>query len=152
MPTLLILYNTKTGNTEQMAHAVEQGAHTIPGVQVTLTYHATPDDLANADALAIGAPTYNHQMTLDIQRLFEKTAQTPSTLANKPAAAFGSYGWSGEAPHHVLEILQNKFQAQVIKPPILAKYTPNAATLQKCRELGTSLAQTLSEDQPRRRE
>ena len=152
MPTLLILYNTKTGNTEQMAQAVEQGAATVPGVTVTLTYHATPDDLEHADAVAIGAPTYNHQMTLDLQHLFEKAAQHTITLENKPVAAFGSYGWSGEAPRQVLEILQNKFQMTATDPPLLAKYKPDAATLQKCRALGEKLARTLLDNQTRRRE
>jgi len=45
MPTLLIVYNTKTGNTELMAKAVEEGAKTIQGVEVITTYHANPEDL-----------------------------------------------------------------------------------------------------------
>ena len=99
MPNLLILYNTKTGNTEKMAQAVEQGARAIQGLQVTLAYHADPEDLKKADAIIIGIPTYNHQTTLDIQTLLEKAA-----------AVFGSYGWSGEALKQILEILRNKFQ------------------------------------------
>jgi len=144
MPTLLILHNTKTGNTEKMAKAVEQGAKTIPNIQVTLTYHATPEDLQKADAIIIGTPTYNHHMTLDIQTLLEKAAQNNITLKGKTAATFGSYGWSGEAPKQVLEILRGKFQANTIEPPTLSNYTPDENTLQQCRELGRKVAQTLS--------
>jgi flavorubredoxin len=143
MPTLLILYNTKTGNTERMAQAVEQGAKTIPNVQVTLTYHATPEDLRKADAMIIGTPTYNHRITLDIQTLLEKAAEANVTLKDKTVATFGSYGWSGEAPKQALEILRNKFQANTIEPPILANYTPNETILQQCKELGRKVAETL---------
>jgi flavorubredoxin len=143
MSTLLIVYNTKTGNTELMAKAVEEGAKTIQGVEVITTYHANPEDLQNSDAIIIGTPTYNHNMTLDIQNLLEKTAQKNITLKGKTAAAFGSYGWSGEAPKQVLEILQNRFQMKTIEPPVLANYKPDEKTLEKCRELGKRVAETL---------
>lgn len=143
MPSVLILYNTKTGNTELMAKAVEEGAKTIQGVKVILTYHANPKDLQNADAIIVGTPTYNHQITLDIQNLLEKAAQNNVTLKDKIAAAFGSYGWSGEAPKRVLEVLQNKFQMKTIEPPVLAKYRPDEETLKKCETMGKKVAKTL---------
>lgn len=143
MPTLLILYNTKTGNTELMAKAVEQGAKVVQGIEVTTTYHATTQELQDADAIIIGVPTYNHQMTLDIQNLLEEAAQRNIPLKGKIAAAFGSYGWSGEAPKQVLEILQNRFQMKTIEPPILANYKPNEKSLKECRELGKKVAEKL---------
>ena len=143
MQTLLILYNTRTGNTELMAKAVEDGAKTVQGVEVTLTYHAHPEELQNADAVIIGAPTYNHHMTIDIQDLLEKTAQENITPKGKIAAVFGSYGWSGEAPQQVLEVLQNKFQMKIMAPPILANYRPDEKALKTCRELGKKVAETL---------
>jgi len=143
MPTLLIVYNTKTGNTELMAKAVEEGAKQAKGVNVTRTYHATPSQLKEADAIAIGAPTYNHRMTLDIQQLLEKTAKTEVNLEGKTAAAFGSYGWSGEAPENVLEVLRNRFKMNTIEPPIRSKYRPREKTLEECRELGRKIAEKL---------
>jgi len=144
MPALLILYNTKTGNTELMAKAVEEGAKAVKGVEVILTYHARPEELQNADTIIIGTPTYNHNITLDIQNLLEETAQVNVSLEGKTAAAFGSYGWSGEAPKQVLEILKNRFQMKTIEPPILVNYRPDEKTLQQCRELGKKVAQTLT--------
>jgi len=143
MPSLLILYNTKTGNTELMAKAVEEGAKEVPNVVVSLKYHATPEELQSADAFIIGVPTYNHQVTLDVQSLLEKTAQKNASLQGKTTAAFGSYGWSGEAPKQVLEILRNKFKTKIIEPPILANYKPDEKTLEKCRKLGKHVAEML---------
>ena len=143
MLTLLILYNTKTGNTELMANAVEEGAKKVQSVEVTLKYHATPEELQNADAIIIGTPTYNHSMTLDIQTLLERAAQQNVDLKGKIAAAFGSYGWSGEAPLQLLEILRNKFGMNTIEQPILANYKPDVKVLEKCKELGKKVANRL---------
>lgn len=63
-----------------MAKAVEEGAKQAKGVNVTRTYHATPSQLEEADAVAIGAPTYNHRMTLNIQQLLEKAAKAEVNL------------------------------------------------------------------------
>jgi flavorubredoxin len=126
-----------------MAKAVEEVAKAVQDIEVVLTYHANPRELQNADAVIIGAPTYNHQMTLDIQNLLEKAAQNNITLKGKIATAFGSYGWSGEAPKQVLEVLRNKFQMKTVEPPILAKYKPDGKILEECRELGEKVAKML---------
>ncbi len=126
-----------------MAKAVEQGSKNASNVTVIVTYHARPEDLQRADAIIVGAPTYNHNVTIDIQSLLEKTAQSNISLKDKIVAAFGSYGWSGEAPKQVLEIFKNKFQAQIIEPPILAQYQPTEKILQQCRELGKKVAEAI---------
>ncbi|UCB60715.1 MAG: hypothetical protein JSW72_01235, partial [Candidatus Bathyarchaeota archaeon] len=58
-------------------------------------------------------------------------------------AAFGSYGWSGEAPRQILEILQNKFQMKIIEPPILAKYRPDEKILKNCQVISKQIAESL---------
>jgi flavorubredoxin len=144
VPNLLIYYNTKTGNTELMAQAVEEGAKKVQGIEITLTFHAKPEDLQNADAIIIGVPTYNHNMSLDVQNALQKTAESGINLKDKAGAAFGSYGWSGEAPKQVLEILKNKFQMKILDTPILSNYRPDEETLEKCRELGRKIAEKLT--------
>ena len=143
MPTLLIVYNTKTGNTELMAKAVEKGARTVMGVDVIATYHANLQQLKDADGVIIGAPTYNHHMTFDIQQLLEKASKDESSLKGKIGATFGSFGWSGEAPNQVLEVLKNRFQMKIIESPIRAKYKPDEKTLKACIELGKQVAEAL---------
>ncbi|RLI35986.1 nitric oxide synthase, partial [Candidatus Bathyarchaeota archaeon] len=54
-------------------------------------------------------------MTQTISNLLEEAAINKINLKNKIGAAFGSYGWSGEAPSRVLEVLENIFQMNVIK-------------------------------------
>ncbi len=141
MAKILILYYSRTGNTEKMATAVAEGARTVQRVEVELTYLATPEMLPNFDAIVVGMPTYHHDMTMGVKRLFEEAAVKNINLKGKIGAAFGSYGWSGEAPKMVLEIMKNRFEMNVIEPPLLIKYTPDQAGLEKCRDFGKKIAE-----------
>jgi flavodoxin I len=143
LPRILVLYYSQTGNTEKMAKAVAEGAQTVQGLGLELSYHVAPEMLSQFDAIAVGVPTYHHDITLDMKRLFEEAAVKNVGLKRKLGAAFGSYGWSGEAPKLVLEIMKNKFEMTVIEPPLLVKYAPDAAGLEKCRELGKDIAERL---------
>ena len=146
MPKMLVLYYSRTGNTEKMAKAVVDGARSVTGVDVQLSidFEVTPADLAGADAIVVGMPTYHHDMTQSTKKVFEDAAVKGVALNGKIGAAFGSYGWSGEAPRLILEILANKFEMDVLKPPLLIKYTPDAKGLDECRNLGKRIAEHVS--------
>lgn len=143
MPKILIIYYSRTGNTEKMAEAVVEGAKSVGNVDVELSFHVDVEDLSGFDAVIVGVPTYNHEMPLDMERLFEDAAAKGISLKDKVGGAFGSYGWSGEAPKFILEIMKNKFEMLVVEQPLLAQYAPDEKTLDKCRELGKQVSETL---------
>jgi flavorubredoxin len=143
MPKILVLYYSRTGNTEKMAKAVAEGAKQTDKVQVELNYFVEAEDLGGFDAILVGTPTYHHDLPIDIKMLFEEAAARKIDLKGKPCAAFGSYGWSGEAPKYVLEIMKNKFEMKVAEPPLLAMYAPDQKTLEKCTALGKRLSESL---------
>jgi flavodoxin I len=143
MPKILLLYYSQTGNTEKMASAVAEGARSAPNIQVDMEYHVDADHLAGVDAVVLGVPTYHHDMPTDIKRLFEQAAEKGIPLKGKVGAAFGSYGWTGEAPNLVLEIMKNKFEMHVTEKPLMVKYGPDAASLNACRELGRRISESL---------
>jgi len=126
-----------------MAKAVAEGAKTLGTPDVELSYHVDAEDLPSFDAILLGAPTYHHDMPLDMKNLFEEAAVKGISLKGKVGAAFGSYGWSGEAPKLLLEIMKNKFEMHVTEPPLLAKYAPDEKTLNLCRDLGKRVSETL---------
>ena len=144
MPKIFILYYSRTGNTEKMAKAVAEGAKTIQGVEVELDYNVTLETLSNFDAIVFGVPTYHHDMTGDMKKLLEEIAAKGINLKGKIGASFGLYGWSGEAPHLILEIIENKFNMEVAKTPLLIEYTPDERGLEKCRNLGKNVAEKIS--------
>jgi flavorubredoxin len=140
MPRILILYYSRTGNTEKMATAVADGAKSVPDTCVELNYYVPSEELAGFDAIVVGAATYHHDMPITFKNYFEEVAGKNVILKGKVGAAFGSYGWSGEAPRLVLEILKNKFGMVVTEPPLLLVYTPDQAGLEKCFALGKRVA------------
>ena len=140
---ILVLYYSQSGNTEKMANAVAEGAKSVVTSDVELNYHVEADELVNFDAIILGAQTYHHDMPIDMKKLFETSATNGVNLKGKVGATFGSFGWSGEAPKLLLEIMKNKFEMKVITPPLLAKYVPDKIALDNCQGLGRTVAETL---------
>jgi len=143
MPKLLILYDSHTGNTEKMAEAVAEGARSIANIEVDVKYYAKPEELVEASAIIFGSPTYYHDMTLPIKQMLEEAAKANTQLKDKIGAAFGSYGWSGEAPKLILEILKNRFNMKTIEPGLTVLYSPDQAKLEECRKLGRAVAEKI---------
>jgi flavorubredoxin len=112
-------------------------------VEVELSYFIEAEELGRFDAVVVGVPTYHHDMPLDMKRLFEEAARKNISLKAKVGAVFGSFGWSGEAPKLVLEIMKNKFEMQVVEPPLLLKYTPDDEGIAKCRAFGKRVSESL---------
>lgn len=138
---LLVFYYTQTGNTQKMARAVEEGAKSVAGVNVEVKYFARPEELAEADGIILGMPTYHHDIGIDMKRLLEELAVKGINLKGKVGAAFGSYGWSGEAPRMLMEVMKNKFEMETIEPPLLIRYNPDEKGLEECRKLGKTVAE-----------
>ena len=57
---ILVVYYSRTGNTEKMGHGVVQGAKRVPGVVTLLkkVSETSKEDLERADGIVLGCPTY----------------------------------------------------------------------------------------------
>jgi flavorubredoxin len=142
MQKILILYYSRTGNTEKMANAVAEGAKD-DDVEIEINFHVDVETLSSFDAIIVGAPTYHHDVPIDFKNLFEDAAFKGINLKGKVGGTFGSYGWSGEAPKLILEILKNKFEMEIVHPPLLVRYMPDQVALNACRDLGQKISETL---------
>jgi len=58
---------------------------------------------------------------------------------NLVSAAFGSFGWSGEAPKHLHAALTD-MDFQMVAEPLRVNYVPDGEALGQCRELGLKVA------------
>jgi flavodoxin I len=110
---------------------------------VELNFHVDTESLNDYDAILIGVPTYHHDLPLDFKNLFEEAAHQGLNLKDKVGSAFRSYGWSGEAPRLIIEIMKYKFKMQVLEPPLLGKYSPDQNTLNACKDLGKKVSESL---------
>ena len=143
MLKLLIVYYSQTGNTEKMARAIEEGAKSVVGIDVETKYFVKPDELVEVDGIAFGMPTYHHDISMDMKNLLEEASKQEINLEGKVGAAFGSYGWSGEAPTMLLEIMKNRFKMDIVEPALRVKYNPDEKALEECRQLGKVVAEKM---------
>ena len=143
MKKLLVLYYSRSGNTEKMANALAEGAKSVSDVSVELSFHVEASDLPFYDAIVVGAPTYRKEIPVEFKNLFHEAVQKGITLKGKVAATFGSYGWSGEAPKMVQDIMTGQLGMQAPIEPLLTKYIPDQAALDASKDLGRKIAETL---------
>jgi flavorubredoxin len=143
MKKVLVLYYSRSGNTEKMAKAVAEGAQSVSDTTVEVSYHVDASELNNYDAIFFGAPTYRKEYPIDFKNLFSEASAKGISLKGKIGAAFGSYGWSGEAPQQILDIHQSEFDMKTPEPPLLAEYIPDETALEASRTLGKKVAETL---------
>lgn len=138
MAKLVIIYGTGFGNTGIMAKALEEGAKNA-GLDVTIkkVNEAAPADVEKADAIAIGLATYKGAGMPTVIKYVEGLAKVP--LKGKLGTAFGSYGWSGEGPIVITNMLKG-YGMNVIEPPLRIKRIPEEEGIEECRKLGRLIA------------
>lgn len=92
MAKLLIAYYSKSGNTEQMAQHVKQGAEMEKTAEVTLKKIAdvTVSELTSYDGIIIGSPVYYGSMAGEIKKLFDESVKFHGKLEGKVGGAFAS--------------------------------------------------------------
>ena len=91
---VLVVYHSETGNTEQMAQSVAEGARSVEGVEVVLLSvdDVTADQLIDADAIIVGSPVYNANVTPDISKFIASWPFDGQPLKDKIGAAFVTAG------------------------------------------------------------
>ncbi len=90
--TINIIYWSGTGNTEEMAKYIKEGAESA-GASVTLknVSDASIDDI-NCDVLALGCPSMGAEV-LEEEEFEPFIASIEGSVSGKKLALFGSYGW-----------------------------------------------------------
>jgi flavorubredoxin len=144
--SLIIFYMSSYGNTARMAEAIYAGADGIDGVRVSLfdleggATDPFVDLIEGADALVFGSPTINGDAVKPVWDLLSSLVVV--NLRGKLGAAFGSYGWSGEAPG-MIEDRMRGLKMRVPLSGIRVKLIPSDEELDACREFGHAIAATL---------
>jgi NAD(P)H dehydrogenase (quinone) len=92
--TVLVVYHSETGNTAAMARAVAAGARSVHQVEVfsKTTEDVTQEDLLNADAIIVGSPVYNANVSPEISKFIASWPFDGQPLKNKIGAAFVTAG------------------------------------------------------------
>ncbi|MEM2924726.1 MAG: flavodoxin domain-containing protein [Methanocellales archaeon] len=144
MSKVYIIYDTRTGKTEKMAHAIAEGAKSIAGVEVTtkIVVNFEPSELLSADGVILGSPTHNTKPSHGMKNFMDKMKEMP--LKGKVGSAFGSYGWSGEAVPQMIAFLK-ELGMNVVEPGLRFAGAIDEVKLEKCREFGREIGRKIKE-------
>jgi len=149
MTKLLIVYHSRSGNTEAMAKAVCDGAISS-GATVSLKKAADGrgNELLDCDAVIFGTPTNFGYMAGTMKEFFDQAWLTMGDkVANKPYSAFTSAGSGEKQALDSIDGICNSFnrrkQFKFRKSfeGIAATSKPSPEVLEECRELGRKMAQ-----------
>mgnify|MGYP000965369526 CR=1 FL=1 len=138
---LAVAYISSYGNTKKLAEAIASGFKNSGG-EVDLLDVALMDfrmmrqTFEEADALAFGSPTFNADAVVPIW--IALSAVSPKTSQNKPALAFGDYGWSGEGVSMITERLKS-LKLKLVADGFKVRFAPTDIDLNKAKELGEKL-------------
>jgi multimeric flavodoxin WrbA len=143
MARILIVYHSQTGNTEKMALAVADGARSIEQAEIIVkrAVDATIEDLLAADGLAIGTPENFGYMSGMIKDFFDRTyVSAQDRVFRKPYVVFISAGNDGTGALNAIERIALGYKLKKVYPPVISKGPVTAEILDRCRELGATLA------------
>jgi flavorubredoxin len=99
--------------------------------------------LTESDALLAGSPTINQNTLLPVYKLF--AIINPLRDKGKLAGAFGSYGWSGEAPKIILENFRI-LKLKIFEESAEFKFLPGGSKEETLKEYGRKFAQKFEEE------
>jgi flavorubredoxin len=97
-------------------------------------------EVLDAGAVIVGSPTLNNGLFPTVSDLL--TYMKGLKPKNKIGAAFGSYGWSGEA----VKLINKELEAmkfEVIDPGLKIQYVPDDQGIEASYELGRKIAEAL---------
>jgi NADH oxidase (H2O-forming) len=143
---ILITYVSAYGYTKQMAEAIAVGIRKVVDFKINIVDIETilPGELeefiVRSKSILIGSPTINQNTLLPVYKMFALI--NPLRDRGKKAAAFGSYGWSGEA----VKLIESQLKAlklDVVMEGISIKFSPDEKKYEKMVEFGSNFANHL---------
>lgn len=144
-PKIVMAYLTAYGYTEMMAKAIEQGitqAGEFNLKKYNLLEHSLAEviaELESAQGLLIGSPTINKDTLPQVWNLLGQLS--PIVHQGMAAAAFGAYGWSGEAvPNIEQRLLMLRMN---VLPGFKRRFKPSEQQIAEAVDFGTAFGKTV---------
>lgn len=146
---ILITYVSAYGYTKEAAEYIATGIVDNEGITVDVTdiENISLDELESkiimADGLLVGSPTINQNTLLPVYKLFALI--NPLRDKGKLGGAFGSFGWSGEAPNIILENLRH-LKFKIFEETAIFKFSPEGSKQEFLKEFGRSYGRKFLEE------
>lgn len=141
---ITIIYDTMWGATRLMAEYIAKGIVKIDSKTTVKLFKVSNSDkndiiteIFKSKAVVIGSPTINSGEMSEISGLLREISG--HNFKDKKAAVFGSYGWSGEAPKKIHELL-NSAGFNLIDDGLKLMWQPDDTALENCVAYGEKIA------------
>ncbi|MFC1567231.1 FprA family A-type flavoprotein [Thermodesulfobacteriota bacterium] len=142
----LVVYDTMWHSTETMADTIAAGIAAegvaVRPINIRSTHRSEiMTEVLDARAVIVGSCTINNQMFPTVSDFL--TYMKGLKPQNKIGAAFGSYGWSGEA----VKLINQELEAMnfdVIDPGVRVQYVPDQDGKDACFELGRKIGKAIN--------
>lgn len=142
-----IMYDSMWNATKKMAEAIAAGVKSAnPEISIKLFNIAKADkndvvtEVFKSKAILLGSSTINKGILHSVAGMLEEMKGL--SFKNKKAAAFGSYGWSGESVQIITEGLKEA-GFEVIDNGVKALWNPDQEGIDKCFDLGKKFGEAL---------
>ncbi len=111
----LIAYSSRTNNTQKIGELIAEGIRSscIEVDIVSVFDIEKAEDLERYDALAFGSATEGEDIMWGMGKMLKLAKE--ANLKGKVGGAFGAYGWSGEAPEKIYDVMKNTFEMNMVK-------------------------------------
>ncbi|MBN1538901.1 MAG: anaerobic nitric oxide reductase flavorubredoxin [Candidatus Thermoplasmatota archaeon] len=141
---ITIAYDTMWGGTRRMAEEIAKGIVSENNEIEVKLYNLSHSDkndviteIFRSKGIVVGSPTINKGILTAIAGALEEIRGLG--FRNKKAAVFGTYGWSGESPGMLKDML-TKAGFDVIDDGLKALWNPTDAALEECFQYGKKIA------------
>ena len=145
---ILLAYISAYGYTAQMARQIAIGIEQAGDFDIDIVdienilLGDLEEKIVMSNAILIGSPTINQNTLLPVYKLFSLIS--PLRDKGKPAAVFGSYGWSGEAVKLIEDHLKN-LKLNVLIEGVAEKFYPNNGKAERLTLFGKSFGEKILE-------
>lgn len=141
MSKVAVIYWSGTGNTQQMAEAVAEGAKGAGAeVSVFSVSEISADAAAAYDHLALGCPAMGGEV-LEESEFEPFFSELEGSLSGKKVVLFGSYDWGDGQWMRDWQQRTVQAGAQMPADGLIVNLTPDEDGLAQCRELGAKIAE-----------
>ncbi len=143
MAKALIVYASRTGETQQIADLIAEGIRFSGHEAEVVESKAIKSeaDLEGYDAYAFGSSTYHGEM-LQAMKTFLFIAEK-ANLEGRTGGAFGSFGWSGEANDRIFDTMKHILKMDMVGDTLRLKSSSLEGGLQMAQDYGREIAKKL---------
>lgn len=144
MPKALLVYASRTGETQKIADLIAEGLRfsLVDAEVVNASKIKNAEELEGYDALIFGSATYHGEMLQSMKTLLFLAEK--ADLEGKIGGAFGSFGWSGEAPDRISGTMKNIYKMQMVAGPLRLKSSSLEGGMKAAQDYGKEIASKLN--------